>query len=58
MQKKRTASDAFILESLNKVISIVLKEKGFDGIQPQALESFSDLLHTCNHSLRKQLERF
>jgi hypothetical protein len=47
MQTKRTISDAFILESMEKIISILLKDQGFEGIQPQALDMFSNTLHSC-----------
>ncbi|CAO0799218.1 unnamed protein product [Mucor circinelloides] len=43
-QNKRAFSDDFTFEVNEKVVSIVAKETGFQGIQPQALEAFSSLL--------------
>ncbi|KAI9476432.1 MAG: hypothetical protein EXX96DRAFT_577177 [Benjaminiella poitrasii] len=45
MQSKRTLGDAFILETVEKVISIVAKETGFEGIQAQALDYFTNLIN-------------
>ncbi|CEP19129.1 hypothetical protein [Parasitella parasitica] len=44
MQNKRGYSDNFTFEVNEKVISIVAKEIGFQGVQAQALEVFSNLL--------------
>ncbi|KAI8047293.1 uncharacterized protein B0P05DRAFT_566341 [Gilbertella persicaria] len=44
MQSKRSFGDAFISEANEKIVSLVAKEKGFQGIQPQALASFSNAL--------------
>ncbi|KAI7901366.1 uncharacterized protein BX663DRAFT_437247 [Cokeromyces recurvatus] len=45
MQSKRTLGDAYVLETIEKVISIIAKETGFDGIQLQALDYFSNLIN-------------
>lgn len=47
MQNKRAFSDDFTFEVNEKVVSIVAKESGFQGIQPQALDAFSSLLDSC-----------
>jgi hypothetical protein len=47
MQSKRSSGDAFISEVNVKVVSVISKETGFQGIQPQALDSFSNLLGSC-----------
>lgn len=47
MQNKRAFSDDFTFEVNEKVVSIVAKETGFQGIQPQALDAFSSLLDSC-----------
>lgn len=46
-QNKRAFSDDFTFEVNEKVVSIVAKETGFQGIQPQALEAFTSLLDSC-----------
>ena len=47
MQNKRAFSDDFTFEVNEKVVSIVAKETGFQGIEPQALEAFTSLLDSC-----------
>lgn len=47
MQNKRAFNDDFTFEVNEKVVSIVAKETGFQGIQPQALDVFSSLLDSC-----------
>ncbi|KAI9360112.1 Bromodomain associated-domain-containing protein [Pilaira anomala] len=44
MSTKRSSSDAFTSEANEKVVAIIAKETGFQGIQPQALESMSNML--------------
>ncbi|KAI8635728.1 hypothetical protein BD408DRAFT_427274 [Parasitella parasitica] len=44
MLNKRGFSDDFAFEVNEKVVSIVAKEIGFQGVQAQALEAFSSLL--------------
>jgi hypothetical protein len=47
MNGKRSLADAFASEASEKVVSIVAKETGFQGIQPVALESLSNILGSC-----------
>lgn len=47
MQNKRAFSDDFTFKVNEKVVSIVAKETGFQGIEPQALEAFTNLLDSC-----------
>ncbi|KAG2235971.1 Bromodomain associated-domain-containing protein [Thamnidium elegans] len=44
MSTKRSSSDAFTSEANEKVVAIIAKETGFQGIQPQAMESLSNIL--------------
>ncbi|KAI8967902.1 hypothetical protein BDF20DRAFT_897733 [Mycotypha africana] len=44
MQVKRSIVDDYILEALEKVICIVSKEAGYEAVQPQSLELFSNIL--------------
>lgn len=44
---KRTVADAFTSEINEKVVSIIAKETGFEGIESHALESFSNALGSC-----------
>lgn len=47
MSTKRSSSDAFTSEANEKVVAIIAKETGFQGIQPQAMESLSNILGSC-----------
>lgn len=47
MNGKRSLGDAFTTEVNEKVVSIVAKETGFQGIQSQALDSMANLLGSC-----------
>lgn len=47
MSTKRSSSDAFTSEANEKVVAIIAKEKGFQGIQPQAMETLSNVLGSC-----------
>ncbi|GAA5799209.1 Bromodomain associated-domain-containing protein [Helicostylum pulchrum] len=44
MSTKRSSSDVFTSEANEKVVAIIAKETGFQGIQPQAMESLSNIL--------------
>ncbi|KAI7896561.1 uncharacterized protein EV154DRAFT_547215 [Mucor mucedo] len=44
MNGKRSLGDAFTSDINEKVVSIIAKETGFQGIQPQALDSLSNIL--------------
>lgn len=47
MNGKRSLGDAFTSDINEKVVSIIAKETGFQGIQPQALDSLSNILGSC-----------
>lgn len=54
MGTKRSSSDAFTSEANEKVVAIIAKETGFQGIQPQALESMSNMLGSCTCFVKKK----
>ena len=47
MSGKRSLGDAFTAEVNEKVVAIVAKESGFQGIQPQAMDSLANILGSC-----------
>lgn len=47
MNGKRSLGDAFTSEVNEKVVSVIAKETGFEGIQSQALGSLSNILGSC-----------
>jgi hypothetical protein len=51
MNGKRSLGDAFTSDINEKVVSIIAKETGFQGIQPQALDSLSNILGSCKNTL-------
>ncbi|KAI8368579.1 hypothetical protein EDC96DRAFT_574090 [Choanephora cucurbitarum] len=44
MKDKESQHDAFISEANEKIVSIIAKETGFEGVQKPALESFANAL--------------
>ncbi|KAK4509071.1 uncharacterized protein ATC70_007421 [Mucor velutinosus] len=58
MQNKRTFSGDFTFEVNEKVVSIVAKETGFQGIEPQALEALSSLLDSYLDKMLSSAHRF
>ncbi|GAN04699.1 bromodomain associated domain protein [Mucor ambiguus] len=58
MQNKRAFSDDYTFEVNEKVVSIVAKETGFQGIEPQALEAFTSLLDSYVDKMLSSAHRF
>ncbi|CAO3609303.1 unnamed protein product [Mucor fragilis] len=58
MQNKRAFSDDFTFKVNEKVVSIVAKETGFQGIEPQALEAFTNLLDSYLDKTLTSAHRF
>jgi hypothetical protein len=48
--KRGLNHDDLVLDANKKLIAIISKEIGFQGIQASALNSFSNALETCNFS--------